>query len=204
MAKQQPAKGGTSRIRFIMIDAEIPEGDLSQITSAIQNALKPTTIIQQRLSSQPATPMLISNDDDSEGETVDETRLDVEAEQPTQEKLHETREPRVRKPTITKVLEIDLKTGVSLESFVSEHPPKTEAQRNLVVAAYFKEHRNENAITVNHVYTCYRAMGWPSAIRDFSGSLRHLKMEKLMSSPGRGHYAINHLGLACVEKLGSE
>jgi hypothetical protein len=40
MAKQ-PLEAGSSRIRFIMLDAEIPEGNLSQITSAIQNALKP-------------------------------------------------------------------------------------------------------------------------------------------------------------------
>lgn len=31
MAKQPLAKGGTSRIRFIMIDAEIPEGDLGSV-----------------------------------------------------------------------------------------------------------------------------------------------------------------------------
>ncbi|MES0100947.1 hypothetical protein [Mesorhizobium sp. M0019] len=40
MAKQSTSKNGTSRIRFIMLDAEIPEGDLNQITLAIQNALR--------------------------------------------------------------------------------------------------------------------------------------------------------------------
>jgi hypothetical protein len=48
MAKSAGKSGGTSRIRFVMLDAEIPDGDLSQITQAIHNALKPATIVQQR------------------------------------------------------------------------------------------------------------------------------------------------------------
>jgi len=64
------SKGGTSRIRFIMLDAELPEGDLSQITSAIQNALQPTTIIQQRLPNQPVAPALMTNG--AAGDPIDE------------------------------------------------------------------------------------------------------------------------------------
>jgi hypothetical protein len=43
MAKAQPPKvPGASRIRFIMVEAEMANaGDLSQITQAIQNALRP-------------------------------------------------------------------------------------------------------------------------------------------------------------------
>ena len=202
MAKQPVSKGGTSRIRFIMLDAEIPEGDLTQITSAIQNALKPTTIIQQRLPNQPAAPALISNG--AAGELVDEEPSELgEEAAAAPEAPRPAREPRVRKSTVPKVLELDLTSGVSLESFANEHPPKSEADRHLVVAAWFKEHR-EHEITVGHVYTCYRAMKWPSGIEDFSWPLRFLKKEQLMSSPGRGQYAINHLGLARVQKMGSE
>jgi uncharacterized protein YjhX (UPF0386 family) len=97
---------------------------------------------------------------------------------------------------------LDLTSGVSLESFVNEHAPESELDRNLVVAAWFKEHRNEHAITVGHVYTSYRAMKWSTGIEDFSWPLRSLKSKQLMSSQGRGQYAINHLGLARVQDMG--
>jgi uncharacterized protein YjhX (UPF0386 family) len=203
MAKQPGSKGGTSRIRFIMRDAEIPEGDLSQLTSAIQNALKPTTIVQQRLPNQPATPALSNHG--AAGEPVDEEPSGLGEEAvAASEAPRPAREPRARKPTVPKVLELDLTSGVSFESFANKHQPKTELDRNLVVAAWFKEHRGEQAITVHHVYTCYRAMKWPSGIGDFSQSLRYLKKKQLMSSPGRGQYVINHLGLDRVRKMGSE
>ena len=200
MARQPVSKGGTSRIRFIMLDAELPEGDLSQITSAIQNALKPTTIVQQRLPNQPAAPTLISNG--ATGEPTDEalSELGEEAEA-APEAPRPARDPRVRKPRPPKVLDLDLTSEVSFESYANEHLPESEPDRNLVVAAWFKEHRGVDAITLDHVYTCYRAMKWPSGIDDFSWPLRSLKREQLMSSPGRGQYAINHLGLARVQKM---
>ena len=45
MAKSGTTRsGGTSRIRFIMLDAELAEGDLTQIAQAIQNALRPNPV----------------------------------------------------------------------------------------------------------------------------------------------------------------
>jgi hypothetical protein len=202
MARQPVSKGGTSRIRFIMLDAELPEGDLSQITSAIQNALKPTTIVQQRLPNQPAAPALISNG--AAGEPINDEPSELGEAAAVPEAARPAREPRARKPTVPKVLDLDLTTGVSLESYASEHPPKSEPDRHLVVAAWFKEHRGEDAITVGHVYTCYRAMKWSAAKEDFSWPLRALKKDQLMTSPGRGQYAINNLGLARVQDMRSE
>ena len=51
MAKSSGSKSsGTSRIRFIMVDAELNDGDIGPITQAIQNALRgPGTTTVQRL-----------------------------------------------------------------------------------------------------------------------------------------------------------
>ncbi|MGX9178684.1 hypothetical protein [Mesorhizobium sp. BHbdii] len=203
MAKQPTSKNGTSRIRFIMLDAEIPEGDLSQITLAIQNALKPTTtIVQRRLLSQ--TPAALQNGvQDEEMEAEDELVDAGEDAQTESAAVRPSREARPRRPTVPKVLELDLTSGASFEAFASEHAPKNDTERNLVVLAWFKEHRPDEAVTANHVYTCYRAMKWPSGIDDFSWPLRALKKEQLVTSPHRGQYAINHLGIARVEKLGA-
>ncbi len=151
MAKQPVAKGGTSRIRFIMLEADIPEGDLNQITSAIQNALKPTTtIIQQRLPPEVAAALpsgLADANADINVEAV-EPEEETSAEQSAQ---RQPRESRPRKPTVPKVLNIDLNSGVSFENYVTEHAPKSEPDRHLVVLAWFKQHRPTEAVTVNHV-----------------------------------------------------
>jgi len=183
-----------------MLDAEIPEGDLSQITAAIQNALKPTTIIQQRLPAQPTPASVIDSDRDMdfmEGDafTAEEQEVIRPAAKPP-------RAPKTRKPTTPAVLEIDLTSEVSLEDFANEHPAKSEPERNLVVAAWFKEHRDTPAITAAHVYTAYRMLKWSVGFEDFSWPLRALKKDKLMSSASRGEYTINHLGIDRVRKMG--
>ena len=60
-----------------------------------------------------------------------------------------------------------------------------------------------DAITVDHIYTCYRLLGWPTDIPDFAQPLRWLKHQQLFTSPERGKYAINHLGLDRAEKPNS-
>ena len=203
MAKQPTAKGGTSRIRFIMLDAEIPEGDLSQITSAIQNALKPTTtIVQQRL--QPASPSaaLPNGSPDTEMEIdpdVIEPEAEVQSEAPQQ---RQGREHRPRKPVSMKVLNLDLTGDPSFESFANNHAPKNDTERNLVALAWFKEHRPQEVVTANHVYTCYRLMKWSAGMDDFASILRSLKQQQVVNSVGRGQYEINHIGIDRVEKMG--
>lgn len=186
-----------------MLDAEIPEGDLTQVTAAIQNALKPsTTVIQQRLVSNTSGGALPStaaeSDADAENDLVDQ---DSEAfgEAPAAQKA-----TRQRKPTAQKVLELDLTSGISLDDFAARHSAKNDVERNLIILVWFKEHRPDEIVTSNHVYTCYRALKWPSGIEDFSWPLRSLKKDQLVSSLGRGQYVVNHLGVARVEKLKSD
>jgi hypothetical protein len=42
MPKAQKGAAGTARIRLVILEAEAPDGDLGQITEAVQNALRPT------------------------------------------------------------------------------------------------------------------------------------------------------------------
>lgn len=202
MAKQPTSKGGTSRIRFILLEADIPEGDLSQITAAIQNALKPaaTNIVQQR-ASNPNSPALPGISQDSDFEIDGEAIVLDEDAQTDSRPSRQVREQKPRKPTSMKVLDLDLTSQTSFESFASIHSPKNDTERNLVALAWFKEHRPDEVVTGNHVYTCYRALKWPSGIEDFPSILRNLKSQQLVKSVGRGQYEINHLGIARVDKM---
>lgn len=201
MAKGTTSKStGTSKIRFIMVEAEIADGDIGQITQAIQNALRTSTpaTAPQRLSG----PGLKAVARDSETEDEDEFEEADVVEVDVTPKPQRQRATRTAKPA-PDVLELDMTSGTSLATFVEGTNPKSHAKRFLMIAAWFKEHRETPTITAAHVYTGYRTLKWPVGIPDFSQPLRDLKGDQYMTTPEKGHYAINHLGIAEVDKLRS-
>lgn len=199
MTKQPSSRGGTTKVRFMLLEAEGAESDLTQIFSAIQSAVKPsTTVIQQRLTPAPADQILVV-DGSTSGSMLEEFVADdlMVSEKPQRSK------PKVsRKPTTPDVLDLDFDSEVSLKSFADGHNAiDSDVERYLAIAAWFKEHRDTSAVTTAHIYTGYRTLEWPAGIEDFGAILRYLKSQKLMTSGTRGEYAINHLGLARVKKL---
>lgn len=185
----------------MLLEAEGAESDLTQIFSAIQSAVKPsTTIIQQRLTTAPAEQLLVT--DASADGSLSEVPMEDGLIEPERPQRGKPKTP--RRPTTPEVLELDFDSDVSLRSFADSHNAVgSDVDRYLVIAAWFKEHRDQAAITTAHIYTGYRILEWPVGIEDFGGPLRYLKSQKLMTSGNRGEYAINHLGLAKVKKLAS-
>src|SRR5579862_2938237 len=49
MPKNGPRSSASSKLRFIMLEADLADGDFSQITQAITNALKPSAPLQRAL-----------------------------------------------------------------------------------------------------------------------------------------------------------
>jgi hypothetical protein len=185
-----------------MLDAELNEGDLSQVTQAIQNALRPSgslpatpRALAQRMAS--AKPDAVEPEPLESDEGVDESIEDVATVSASQ-----PRPSPPRKLKTPKVLDFDLKSGTSFVSYVQDKNPPSDQMKFLTALAWFKQHRPDiPAVSADHVYTCYRAAEWSTAIADFSAPLRSLKHSRLIESAGRGTYVINHIGLDKVEKL---
>lgn len=199
MAKKTSKGNGTSRVRFIMLEAEMPEGDLAQITTAIQNALKPPVSNGSRQLARPVQ-MIGSNQDDDEQDDVIEDVVDVE----DHEAEPAAKAPaRPRRPPKRKVVEMDVTTEVSLKTFAEQYPPKTDQDRFLVALMFLKEHRPDiDEIKGDHLFTCFRSMGWPAGAKDFTQPLRTLKKEQFVDGgDSRGTYVINHVGEGRVKKL---
>jgi hypothetical protein len=195
---KQPPKSGMSRIRFIMVEAEIADGELSQITAAIQNALKPATIMAPRATPQLAAVAAPVNGDLAVDDPDEAEEAEIEAVPGTAS----NKPRRVRKPTTPEVLDVDMTSDVSLEAFVAQHPVDSEPDKNLVIAAWFKEHRNTDAVKASHIYTAYRQLKWPAGFDDFTWPLRYLKKDQYMvAGATRGEYSINRLGLDRVRKM---
>lgn len=199
MAKSSGSKAsGSSRIRFIMVEAEMSDGDLTQITQAIQSALRGPVVASQKIISTPSLPR--ANGEAGVEEDADEDLNGDDSLIEVPSKPTKARGPRKPAPT-PDVLDVDLISETSLASFAARANPESDRKRFLVIAAWFKEHRQISAITPSHIYTGYRALKWSTAINDFAQPLRNLKADKLMTSPERGSYAINHLGIAQVTEM---
>lgn len=198
MAKSSGTKtNASSKIRFVMVEAELEAGDIGQITQAIQNALRGPTIPSVPVKRLATTPI-------ASGTPEPETELEEvdESESTTAESLpSKSRGP--RKPSAApNIVPLDMNADVSLASFAQGKDTQSQNKKYLVSAAWLKEHRGINGVTADHIYTCFRSMGWPTNIPDFWQPLRNLKSRRYFTTNEANEYEINHIGLDFVRKLG--
>jgi hypothetical protein len=196
------ADGGNNRIRFVMLEADLNDGNFQQITQAIANAVKPAQAPVRLLSGAQAAPISALDPELEEAEYVSSENGDESDGNGTQPA---SRPRRQRAPQVPTVLDIDLSSGdVPWEDYARDKNPKKETKRFLTVCRWFKDHRKKDAIGVDEVYTCYRKAGWPYGIKDFDAVFRLLKKNQYVKRVSAGQYAINQLGESVVDKLGSE
>jgi len=193
MAKSTKPGSGTSRIKFIMFDAEIADDQIPMVTQAITNALRGPNPAPKRL---PPAPQLNGNgavaDEHDEPDLFDA----LEEDEPVVDVTPAAQKKKVQRRVAPKpqvVNDLDVTSDPPLSSigtFKSNH------KRYLATAAWLHDHRNIEVIDERHIYTCYRHLGWPTNINDFAQPLRELKHKQYFESPETGKYAINQLGLA--------
>ena len=92
MARQPNNRNeGTTKVRFLMLEAEGNESDLAQNLSAIQSAVKPsTTIIQQRLAAASTEQLLVGaqlGDDALEHDDADDVIAPEKVSRPKSKRL---------------------------------------------------------------------------------------------------------------------
>lgn len=102
------------------------------------------------------------------------------------------------------VLDLDLTSGdLSLEDLLSEVPTTKTNERYLLIAYWLKESRSLDGVTMDHIHTGFRHMGWQTP-RDAGQPLRDLKKNGWFhKGEGKGEYRINHVGENHVMKLRS-
>ncbi|MGQ2958444.1 hypothetical protein [Sphingopyxis sp.] len=196
MAKGSTSKPGNSKIRFIMIEADLSEGDLSQVTQAIQNALRPAQ--------QPVRMLQAPLDRTPRAQDLDFEEVDLNED--LEEESIDTAKPKPQrnsKPKVAKTPEvlddIDVNAEPSLKDFVGRFDLKSNFDKYLVIALWFRDARGVNAITVDHVYTCFRILGWSTASTDFSKPLQNLKGEQSLRGNAKDGYSLSLTGAGKIE-----
>ncbi|MFK4657044.1 hypothetical protein ABIF97_006978 [Bradyrhizobium japonicum] len=205
MAKNSTVKsGGPARVRLVVFDAEVPDGDFNSLAQVLQNALKTPTVIQQRLTNGSAAAKTITHQP-AEAAQDDEPGLfdNLEEVEPVEVAPATARPKPPRKaPKAPDIVDIDMNSDVSLAAFAAGKDAGSQHKKYMIAAAWLKEHRNIDAVGAGHIYTCFRSMGWSANIPDFWQPLRDLKAKKYFAKNDAGDYEINHLGLDYVKKLG--
>lgn len=145
----------------------------------------------------PSQPDPIAEENDLSDEGVDE-QDDTESSQSSPAR------PRYERKIVSPdIVEIDLTGGeMSLKAFIESKKPTTEKHKYLAIAYYLKHHRNIDNVTMHHIFTCYRHMGWKSA-KDVAQPLRDMKSKGKWFGKGKekGSYTINHLGENVVNEM---
>lgn len=201
MAKNStPRMGGPARVRLVVIDAEIPDGDINGFSQVLQNALRTqTTTVVQRVNGNGAAKTLAHQptadfeDVEDVEDVVNDAQVDVTPARP--------RAPR-KPPKAPDIVDIDMESDVSLKTFAGGKDSGSQHKKFMIAAAWLKEHRQTNAVGAGHIYTCFRSMEWAANIPDFWQPLRDLKAKKYFVKNDSGEYEINHIGLGFVKKLG--
>ena len=100
-------------------------------------------------------------------------------------------------PALVKDLDLAPKGKKSFKAFVQEKRPQTQHDQNVLSVYYLSEIADQAAVTVDHVFTCYKDMHWrePSSIANSlavtASRKRFLDTANLadikLTPPGRNH-----------------
>jgi hypothetical protein len=199
-------EGGNSKIRFIMLEADLNGGDLTQITQAISNALRPATGQPPMRVIAPPMSGSVVNGTPPNGANADETDADVETPieavnegAPMAPKSQRQRKKGGRDPKLLDDLDLN-GNGTTFVEFAEQKNPTTDTKRFLTAVAWFKKHGNKDAIGIDEVYTAYRKKGdWSYNLDDYDAVFRGLLKRDVVKRAGKGLYAITIAGESEIE-----
>jgi hypothetical protein len=196
MAKNSGKTGGTSRIKLIVLDAEVADDQIHTLTQALTNALRGPTAIRRL----PAAPQLNGHVEEPEDTDLNEEFEDGEITEVAPIKPKSTTP---RKTVVTpELLDIDFNSyEVPLVAYAAGFKTDGQTARYLVACAWFQEHGGVAKVTPSHVYSAFKWLKWTPSAKDFAQPMRQLKSDELLGSTEKGTYTINHVGLKRVAEL---
>ena len=197
MAKKRVDESRPSKMTFMVFQLEGDDATLQEGFRTISAALArivPATTVNNLLSpsvtaSLPA-PSIDLDDDQDETSVVDSPSI------------RNTSRPKasIKSPQI---LDIELSKGdLTLSEFLNKHPTEETTKRYLLIAYWWKTQRALNEVSMDHVHTCFRHMGWQTP-KQAAQPLRDMKSRLGWFHKGdeKGHYKINHVGENEVLKI---
>ena len=210
MAKQDRASDN-ARVKIRVLEFEIEGGN-----ATILDGIKQLATVIQRSPGGPVrqAPMRVMptalNGASNADEHDDDDDDDVDDDQDTI--IHDgapAAPSAPRRPATPRKLEIvegvDFNKGaVPLKQFVELYNLDSNMKKYTAIAAWFKQHAHTPEITVNHIYTGFKSLGWGGLPRNASGPLADLtnksKYKWFKAGAAKGNYGINYIGEQKLEE----
>ncbi len=208
---------GRVKFRFLEFEVEggtpaIQEG-LRNIAAALNRAngttLKPVHSGSGRTLAPKTDATRAASDDQMTFDELAPAEVDAEVEHSEPENNEPVasqdtssgRQKTIRQHRTPTILNLDLNAGSTpLKAFIAQKNPDTDSKKYLVIAAWLKEELKIDAITTDHIYTCFRWMSW-NVPDDVGSPLRSMKKQGwFRSGKAKGEFEITHVGLGKVNE----
>lgn len=207
MPKHNQTSSERSKIRIMFVEGDFAPGDFHELTHALQNAIRPGPfLVRHGLPTRPgasAATGAVKSESVGEVAEAEVEALDEGQEGDGQvETTGSARGPaRSRYYRKARPVEMDMAAGGKpFEDYAAEKGPTSHRSRYLVAAAWLHELAKIEAVTADHVFTCYKTASWTFDVIDPTATFRQLKKEGL-GSLKHGTFSINHLGLSEVARM---
>jgi hypothetical protein len=188
----------SNKIRFVLVEADISDGNLSELTHAITTALKPAINPAYRQLLARQTQVLPEAEDATpapENET-EETQDTAEAQEAASGNGTEPKPARVKKfkpPEYLPELFAGEK-GAAFKEFAKEKAPESRNAKCLAATYWLKEKGDSPTVNANKIYTAFKTAGWSTGFNDWNQTFHNLVHSEHLRKTGNGEFAINPLG----------
>lgn len=196
------------KVTFVMFQVEGDDETLQQGFRAMEHAFQRLGTPSRIYAPPAATANLLPK-----GEKPDEGQVETDAAEPDTEPDdfahdviagdgHKASKP--RKYTQPKFLsDLELTAGQeSFKDYATKKDPKSDNQKYLVIARWLQLHKNIDTVTIDHIFTCFQAMKWPSQ-KDIGQPLRFMtKNNSCFQKNGKG-WKLTHVGGDAADAIGA-
>jgi len=188
-----------NKIRFVLLEADLSDNNLSELTAAIIHALRPAVPTRQMWSAKeraylrPGGANPATREEDV-GEVIDtefdETPLGAEDDQ---NKPTTPRTKKFKAPTLLNDLDL-AGSGVTFKEFAEQKKPNSKAMKYLVAMFWLKEYGNSTTTNADKIYTCFKKAKWATNFNDWGQPFHNLVFADDIRKIGTGEFAINTTG----------
>jgi hypothetical protein len=200
MAKKPGESSGRSnKIKFVLVEADISDGNLSELTQAITAALRPSIVHARQInrSNNAALPPAGPPEDD----VIEQDVTDPEEEE-SEEVAAAAKSSKPKKPKQPEYLDELLPPDKmkAFKEFAEEKAPGNKRKKYLVATYWLREHGGNPTVNADKIYTCFRAANWSIGFSDWGQTFHNLVFADLLRRAGAGEFALTTLGEDAVVK----
>ncbi|MBN3791800.1 hypothetical protein [Burkholderia sp. Ac-20353] len=215
MGKQPPKvdQNGKMKVRIIEFELEGSDMSLQESLKSITAALSRAPVVaaprpQQRLGTTRSVAEVVMDDSGEPSDDLDQVDEIEQEEEPTisvpPAPKKQRKPPKMAAPSLVDIRFDDEKP--TFAEFVEQKEPKNDMQKYLCAAFWLKTHKKVSEVSIDHMYTAYKVMGWalPTNPVQPMRELAATRDKRFSKGAEKGHYAINHVGEGFVTtKMGN-